>query len=309
MFSHRKKIYADDLILIIDNFKNSTTSIINKLDDDRIVNQGLFLMSTALFEDAIRELMRVVLLAFPEKLQITSTKISKKQICEIADKGYQIIIDSELYLIFHNGVKEQIEFLFSVLCESNNNKYPSEIIEVIKKISDIFLYRNSLVHNGGRASVALNEKAEIYKVDEENIIEFDKELIEKFNHDFLYLFNYLSEVITSKYKFYSNSRLDILKCLWYDCFSSGIMTFDNFWEFDIERDLITGIKYSAYEGVLSSSEIVLLSIWRHQYDDSLKTKEFLICSVNYENICRIYKGLHEVGFCLMFQESKCKKGK
>ena len=45
----------------------------------------------------------------------------------------------------------------------------------------------------------------------------------------------------------------------------------------------------------------MLSIWRHQYYDTNPTKEFLVCSINEDIICEIYKVLDKVKFYHMYQ--------
>lgn len=303
MLSSRKKVYADDLLMIIDSFKRRSSDILRKLGDDFVINQGLFLMTTSLFEDAIRELMRVVLLSYPEKLQSNSCTINKKQVCDIADEGYRVIIDNELYLLFRNGVRDQLECLLTIVSDKDKKKYNPEIIDVIDKISDVYLYRNSLIHNGGKADKNLLEKAIKYKVDSINPIRYNKSLIEKFIFDFIELLTMVADDVSIKYKQFNNTRLGRLRELWKTIFSSPIMQFDDYWYSDIDNDLITGIKYPNVEGALSSSEIVLLSIWRHQYYDCIKTKEFLICSINYDRIYKIYQGLDDVKFYHMQQEA------
>jgi hypothetical protein len=69
-YSTRKNVYSDDLLMVTSGFTEKTSDIANKLGTDtKIINQGLFLMMTALFEDAIREIMKIILRSFPEKLQ------------------------------------------------------------------------------------------------------------------------------------------------------------------------------------------------------------------------------------------------
>ncbi len=80
-----------------------------------------------------------------------------------------------------------------------------------------------------------------------------------------------------------------------------LLLFEDYWAIDEEQDLITDIKYSDYEENLSSSEKVLLSIWRHQYYDAIPTKEFLLCSINEDVIYKIYKILDKVKFYHMYQ--------
>lgn len=78
MISKRKKVYSDDLLSITNSFKEKLEEIEKKLGNDFLINQGLFLMVTAYFEDSIRELMKIVLVAFPEKLTKDSCTISRE---------------------------------------------------------------------------------------------------------------------------------------------------------------------------------------------------------------------------------------
>lgn len=103
--------------------------------------------------------------------------------------------------------------------------------------------------------------------------------------------------------FTSFSRLNHLRETWSNCFSSPLMQFDRFWDCDEARDLIIGIKYSDVESSISSSEEVMLSIWRHQYYDAIPTKEFLLCSVNDDTISYIYKELKRTRIYHMWQEA------
>jgi hypothetical protein len=82
-----------------------------------------------------------------------------------------------------------------------------------------------------------------------------------------------------------------------------MLRFDDYWETDVSKDLITGIKYPKVESNISSSEKVLLSIWRHQYYDPIPTCEFLLCSVNEDKIAYLYKELKRAKIFYMWQES------
>lgn len=85
--------------------------------------------------------------------------------------------------------------------------------------------------------------------------------------------------------------------------NSPMLDFDSYWEYCEDRDIVTGIKYPIEEGNLSSSEKIFLSIWRHQYNDSIPTVEFLICSISQDELYRTYCLFDEVKFYYMIQES------
>lgn len=305
MRSYRGKIYADDLVEIIQKFKNDISDINKKLCDDILVNKGLFIMANSLFEESIRELMNIVLTSFPEKLNLKSITISKKQICEIADRGYKVILEKELYLIFREGVVSQLNYLIEIICGIKVKDIDSNIKQIIEKCYEISLYRNALVHNGGKVSKGLYGKAKYYKPINQNDINFNTTMIKNFIFDYESFFNFIEKEVCKKFSYYKETtRIQKLKELWYRCFNSPLLIFENYWEIDIEHDLITGLKKCEKEVSLSSGETVYLSIWRHQYDDSFNTKEFLLCSIDYSIICDMYNVFTDVKFYYMSQEAE-----
>lgn len=314
MISKRKKVYSDDLLSITNSFKEKLEEIEKKIGNDFLINQGLFLMVTAYFEDSIRELMKIVLVAFPEKLTKDSCTISREQICAVADKGHIIIIENELYFIFKDGVRTQLEKLLKILFNkeyrngekiSNKNSISEEEKESIIKLEEISLYRNALIHNGGKVSIEMNEKVKYFKPPTNGDLVFDSKLIRLFIKEYVKFFKYLTSEINNTFSSYQHlSVIEKTEILWKDCFSSPILQFKDYWDIDNERDLITGIKYPEIESSISSSEKVLLSIWRHQFDDSIRTEEFLLCSVNYHKIYELYKGLDNLKFYHMKQKSE-----
>lgn len=313
MIGKRKIVYSDDLLSVTKTFQIKLKEIEKSLGSDPLINQGLFLMITAYFENSIRELMRIVLIAFPEKLTKESCKISREQICAVADEGHSIIIDNELYFLFKGGVRTQLEKLLKILFNkeykvkmSDKNAISEKEKEAIIKLEEISLYRNALIHNGGKVSTEINERVKYFKPnDTENDLRFDSNLINLFIKEYSRFFAHLEDCINNTFSSYQNSsRIERVKKLWKESFSSSILNFEDYWDIDNERDLITGIKFPDCERNLSSSEEVLLSIWRHQFDDTIKTKEFLVCSVNYHKIYRIYKGLDDLKFYHMLQIAK-----
>lgn len=319
MISKRKIVYSEDLLNITKTFQIKIEEIKKSLGNDMLINQGLFLMTTAYFESSIRELMRIVLVSFPEKLSKESCTISKDQICAIADKGHSIIIDNELYSLFKGGVRVQLEKLLKILfnkeCRNNNsdnkNAIEQKAKETIIKLEEISFYRNALIHNGGKASIEINERVKFFKpTNTGGDLMFDSNLIRSFIEEYSYFFAYLEGCINNTFSSYQSlSQIERVKKLWEYSFSSPILRFEDYWDVDNKHDLITGIKYPDIECCISSSEKVLLSIWRHQFDDSIKTKEFLLCSVNYHKIYEIYKGLDELKFYHMQQKSQALKNK
>lgn len=313
MKSKRKKVYSDDLVNITDSFLSKLEDIEKKLDNDFLINQGLFLMITATFEDSIRELMKIVLVSLPEKLTNNSCTISREQLCVVADKGHSVIIDNELYFLFKDGVRSQLENLLKILFnkeykkdkkKSDKNSISENEKESIIKLEEISLYRNALIHNGGKVSIEINERVKYLKPKTDKNLIFDSELIRLFIDEYKKFFQYLKNEIKITFSSFKDlSVIEKTKILWKECFSSPILQFEDYWEIDREHDLIKGVKYPEIEKSISSSEKVLLSIWRHQFDDSIKTEEFLLCSIDYSKIYKIYNGLDNLKFYHMKQKS------
>ena len=309
----RKIVYAEDLLNITDSCIKKLQDIEKKLGDDLLINQGLFLMITAFFEDSIRQLMKIVLVAYPEKLTKDSCSISREQLCSIADKGHSIIIDNELYFLFKDGVRSQLEKLLKILFnkeykndkkQSTQNSISEYEKESIIRLEEISLFRNALIHNVGKESLELNERVRHFKTQSGQIPALDSELIQKFINEYRNFFRYLNSEINRTFRSRDNlSVIEKTEILWKDCFSSPIMQFNDYWEIDKERDLITGIKYPSCAGSISSSEKILLSIWRHQFDDTIKTEEFLLCSINSYRIFELYVGLDKLKFYHMKEKS------
>lgn len=314
MLSKRGKVYSEDLLNNTKSFQDKLMKIEEKLGDDFVINQGLFLMITAYFEESIREIMKIVLVNFPEKLTKDSYTISREQICTVADKRHNIIIENELYLFFKDGVRTQLEKLLKILFDkeyknekknSTKNSITKIEKESIIKLWEISLYRNALIHNGGKVSIEINEKVKYFKPDNEKNLNFDFNTIKSFINEYKRFIDNLNiEIINTFNSFDSLSVIDKTQILWKETFSSPILQFEDYWEIDIKHDLIIGIKYPEIENNISSSEKVLLSIWRHQFNDSIETVDFLLCSVNYHKIYELNKGLDELKFYHMRQKSQ-----
>ena len=139
-------MYSEDLLNITNTFQIKIEEIKKTLGSDMLINQGLFLMTTAYFESSIRELMRIVLVSFPEKLAKESCTISKSQICAIADKGHSIIIDNELYSLFKEGVRVQLERLLKILFNKEyRNKNSDNKNAIVQEVKDYQNRRNIIL--------------------------------------------------------------------------------------------------------------------------------------------------------------------
>lgn len=306
-----RKIYADGLLEITGGFLEKLSLIEKKVGEDYLINKGLFLMMYSFFEESVREMMFMILLVFPEKLPKETCTIKRDQLGIVAKDGLKIIIETELYLIFMNGIRFQLENLLKVLLNkeykknlNDKNAISDKTKEALQKINEISLYRNALIHKGGKVSIEIYEKAKMFKFwSNGNEINFSPETINIFATEFKNFFLYLEDEIKRTYRFYDSvSNIEKLRELWDDFFSAS--KFENYWEIDINNDLIIGIKYPEYN-CMSSSEELFLSIWRHQYYDVIKTKEFLVCSISdLDKFSKLYKEFRDTEFYYMYQRAE-----
>lgn len=310
-----RKIYADDLLEITGYFLEQLLLIENKIGTDYLINKGLFLMLFSYFEESVRQLMFKVLLVRPDKLPKETCTITREQLELIALDGHKTIIDNELYLIFKGGVRTQLEKLLKILLnkEYKNNRNDKNAISAeakgaLHRLEEISLYRNALVHKGGKVGDDIYEKAKTFKFwSNGSEINFSPETINIFATEFKSFFFYLEDEIKKTYRFYDSvSNIEKLRELWNDYFSlkDSASKFENYWEIDIDNDLIIGIKCPEFN-CMSSSEELFLSIWRHQYYDVIKTKEFLVCSISdLDKFSKLYKGFRDTEFYYMYQRAE-----
>ncbi len=306
MQSKRKEIYNEDIFEAIDSFELRISGISMKFSGDRTIDNGLFLMSYAMFEDTIRTLLKIILYAFPEKLNIKSCSISRQQICDIADKGYGLIIDNELYQLFKGGAQGQINYLISLISGINVKNFNDEITDLVSRCVEISLYRNSIIHNGSKVSNDVFTKCRFYKVNHMGELNLSTDKLDLFFKDYMRLFNYLKECSRNRFKFYSEvSRVEKLRKLWYRCFNSPIMVFEDYWEIDVEHDAIIDYKEPSAEKCISSGEEVYLSFWKNQFHSGrYKLSNFMLCSINYKIIVDILEVIEETKFYYMYQEAE-----
>lgn len=310
-----RKIYADSLLEITCDFLEQLSLIEKKIGEDYLINKGLFLMMYSYFEESVREMMSAVLLVFPEKLPKETCTITRDQLGIVAKDGHKTIIESELYLIFMKGVRIQLENLLKMLLNkeykknlNDKNAISDKTKEALQKLEEISLYRNALIHKGGKVSVEIYEKAKTFKFwSNGSEINFSPETINIFATEFKSFFLYLEDEIKKTYHFYASvTNIEKLRELWNDYFSlkDNASKFENYWEIDLDNELIIGIKCPEFN-CMSSSEELFLSIWRHQYYDVIKTKEFLVCSISdLDKFSKLYKGFRDTEFYYMYQRAE-----
>ncbi len=302
MIIKRKELYVEDLIEIIENLKVRLNEMKQKLTVDEIINKGLFVMSSSIFEDSIRSILKEILLKYPQKLKDKSYTISRKVVHNISLNGFEVIIDHALFKLFHEGVKEQLLYAFKIISNKVEKDLLPESLKVIDGCEEVSWYRNALIHNGGRPTQMIINQAKYHRNEKNDKINFNKDLVSRFINEYSNISNIIKNEVIEKFTQHRpETKIKKLKKLWSKCFNSPLLSFDSYWSYCTEKDIVIDAKFTSSENALSSGESVLLSIWRSQFNDVYKAKSFIVLNINYDLIYEMYKVFDEVKFFYMHQ--------
>lgn len=305
---YKKVVYEEDINSKLETCIIKFKDIIEKLSDDALLNQGLFLMMTSYFEGTLRDIMVIILTANIDKLDKDSITIPKDILADANNKSLiTSIISHHLYNLFKGNVKNQLiyaTYLMANISKNNIKKSKnSDLYDAIVKCSDISIYRNCLIHNNGDKSTDFDDKVEKYKASSKNL-NYSKERIELYINDHIDLLNLYIEKVKANINYIHKTKVIQLKLLWEYCFDSPLLKFEDYWSIDEDKDLITDIKRPRHENNISSGEKVYLSIWRHQFYDLIPAEQFLLCSIDTHKVCTIYRVLDELKFYHMYQKAR-----
>lgn len=304
-----KIVYKDDLLSIVAEKLKLMNDIKLKYGEDDLVNKGLFLMTTSYFEATMRDLLFALLNADPSKLKKEKFYVSRDEMFANGnDLIIKSVIDKELYSLFQGNVKNQLLYLTELVTNIKQTNIAkkakrSNLSVIIAKTTDVALYRNALIHDRGRKQKDFDKTVMEFKSYDSLYLNYSKERLIDFAEAYISYYEILIEKISKNSNFPKRTRINQIINLWLDIMDSPMLGFDDYWEYDVEKDIVTAIKFPKHEDYLSSTEKIYLSIWRHQYYDAIPTREFLLCSVDMDKIHTTYNILEQVGFCYMSQEA------
>ncbi len=225
-------------------------------NEDNIILEGLFVLAVSSFENSINDTIRVLLRNIPEKLDIKTESISKEQL--INGNPLEQAIENKVNTISYKNVKEIIKYFTSITGIDNdmsNDEYNS-LIE-IKATRNLLIHNNLNINDIYRETAGTNGR-EATRPGNRLIIDQD------------YLFRSLIILISilTKFesklqeKFSSYTKVSAIKKLFNYIFQTPVMKFEDEFEVDSTRDVISNLKpNSTRKNSLSSSERFYYDIW------------------------------------------------
>ena len=226
-------------------------------NDDSIILEGLFALGVSSFENAISDTLRILLTNIPDKLDLKSEPISKEQLIDgnplkqaIENKvnavSYKNLIDILTYFAKVTGINE------GIVTEEELNS----LIEI--KATRNLLMHNNLIENSFYVETAGSNRRQSNGMDRRLSINQDY-LFESLVTMRMILEKFVAE-LSRKYSGYT--KISAIKKLFTYIFQTPIMVFEDEFEFDVQKDVITNLKSeTSKKNGLSSSERLYYDIW------------------------------------------------
>ncbi len=275
MFLKKSKIDIDEEIRMIRLF---VCSEVNKLIDDsiKIMDKNIknideesmkaeYVYIYSIFESTLTATLRYFLLAFPEKIDKNVT-ISKEQLLSspLTSDVTLNVINSYIRGYSSDSLINYILFYKKTLAIS---------IEIDdKKIRQISNIRNKIVHDDFSADrnlqyIASTGNIDLKIIDLKEGVKYLKELL-----------SLILNEIENKYKEYTFEKL--CRTIWTDTFDTPLLRFDDVWSIDEGIIHIKDLKAEKKKfKMLSRGEKTLLSIFLHQYSNTLNDQLFKFCDI------------------------------
>lgn len=243
---------------------------------DNIILEGLFALAVSSFENSITDTLRVLFTGIPDKLDIKSENISKLEL--IDGNPLKQAIENKVIAVSYKSLQEIITFF------TTSTNLNSDLItdDELNSLLEIKATRNLLIHNNLVENNFYIQTAGPYR---RNSIGNDQKIT--IDQDYLYqsliiLRNVLQKFLIgleSKYAQYTKIRA--AKELFNYIFKTPVMVFDNEFDVDEERDVISFRKESSKMGALSSSERFYFNVWiAHSHGDRFEFNDGQFFSIS-----------------------------
>lgn len=269
IINNDKTIYSDDLLEVIDYSMQEMLSIKQKFCEDKLINRGLFLMTTTYFEASIRDLLTIILSSAPSLLEKNEFTVYKNDLNNRRDESIlNTIIQNELFHLFKGSTRNQLLYLTELITNVKQNNILNKpkwryLKKSIDKISDVSFYRNALIHDTGRKPKNFDDFIVFFSSINPFTSNYSRDRLIEFLDSYVSYYEIIKDKIQCNVHYQKKTRLNLVMNFWNATMTSPLLSFDDYWEYDINRDVVTGVKYPEYESGLSSSEAIYLSIWRH----------------------------------------------
>lgn len=242
---------VSELVKPIDISIKRLNEIKNHLSADlkEIFIHGTFVLAFSQIEVMISDVLKCYLMNFPKKL-LTDFKFTKDEFFQNKFDLLEKLIDDYLHNLFYEPVgKYLIKTLehLSIEWDYFQDSFGNDL-QAIKN------NRNLLLHTG------ISSLSDGHDV-------IDYSYVIKSIDKFLNFEEKLKNSVKEKYKSYT--KINANKKLWKFMFTTPLMSsYDEYWHYDESKDTIVGFKKCEHEGGLSSSETMLLELWRSHFNNS-----------------------------------------
>jgi hypothetical protein len=245
------------LIYPIDLSVNRLKEISSHVPDTKaeVIMHGLFVMAVASMEVMISDVLQYFLSSFPMKLPASEFKFEKdtffENYFELLRKAIDAHINSLSYKSFEDFFNKLLEYLS--LDWSDFRQTFGDDIKEIKATRNLLLHNNLVVNDQYKDTAGIKKR-------ERPLV--NKPYLQGTLQVLLNIEEGLRQRLLEKYKEYT--MINANRRLWSFLFDSTLMPYDNFWHYDEITDKIIALK-KGHEKHLSSSELLMLSLWRSHF--------------------------------------------
>lgn len=236
-------------------------------NDDSIILEGLFALGVSSFENSISDTLRILLTNIPDKLDIKGETISKEQL--IDGNPLKQAIENKVNAVSYKNLSDILKYFTKTTGINENIVTEDELNSLIEiKATRNLLIHNNLIENSFYRDTSGPNKRKPHGMNGRLGVDQD------------YLFQSLVTMRTVLGKFKTEllekyadyTKINAIKKLFEYIFQTPIMVFENEFDVDLERDVISFIKpETSRKAGLSSSERLFFDIWvAHSHENGFE---------------------------------------
>ena len=215
----------DDAIQEIEKVLNQINT-----SENEIVLKSLFVYGMSTFENALTDILREFLKAFPQKIPEKSLVFTKEQIINDSEIMLDTFLEYAINQLTYGSLEKYLSTVTKLLAidEIEENEV-SQLIE-IKETRNLMVHNNLLVNTIYLSKCKNNYiRADIKMLNKK--LPFDK----KYACSSMQLCTEILRnriIIPLKEKYSSFTKIRAMKEIWESLFNSPILNFDDYWEYD-----------------------------------------------------------------------------
>lgn len=235
-----------------------------------IILKSVFSYGVSHFENIFTIIIKDICTGFPDRITSKDFKLSKKQIID-DDDVLELFLDNAINNITYKDLPHFIEKYHQII---QTPKIEDDKIDHLIEIKET---RNLIIHNNLKINKIYLEKCEKNSFCRASVEDMGKTL----NLDYQYVRDsitfirnfILKDIIPDLTKKYGNlTQKEAMKKVWNHLFSSSILQFDDFWDFDDKGNLKSCLKPYVKRTFSKTEELLFAKILIHysgdaRYDD------------------------------------------